>query len=165
MATPMSTCDRCGSAVRPNASFCPNCGAPLGNVNASTGGAADETLVPGGVRPEPAPEAGFFGGMPGSAVDEPRSDAGGWGDAGGWQAEQSPLPPVEPAVPERSPFDLPPSSGPDVFTPTVAAGAGAVGGLRRRLPLVIGCCAGAALLACVIIFGLGSWLMNASGGF
>jgi hypothetical protein len=128
-------------------------------VNRSQEESNAETLMSGGVRPEPAPEAGVFGGLPSEASlgDRPGSELPR--EPGGWQ---SPLPPAEPAVQDRSPFDLPPSSGPDVFNTPPAAGG--VGGLRQRMPLVIGCCAGAALLACLAIFGLGSWILN-SGGF
>jgi hypothetical protein len=154
MATPMNTCDRCGSAVRPNASFCPNCGAPLGNVESTSGESVGETLVSGGVRPEPAPESDIFGGYSGTEGSEP----------GGWQAAQTPLPPASPPpASERSPFDLPPAQGSDVFNPPPSA-TGRFDSLRPRLPLIIGCCAGAALLGCIIIIALGSWLVNLSGG-
>lgn len=151
MSVSMNTCDRCGSAVRPTASFCPNCGAPLGNVSAASGeGQAAGEASAETRRSEPRT----------SASDDPALDYSF--PVGSSSMDTQPDRPE----PSGSPFDLPPASGlppmgeipsasgPDVFSTPPAAAAG-VGGVRSRLPLIIGCCAGALLLGCLLAVGLG----------
>lgn len=144
MASVLNNCDRCGSAVAPGTSVCPNCGAPLGGVDTSVSGVPPET-----VRTDP------FGSDVGSANE--------WASIGaqmpvGDATAAKPASPLQEALPPVQ--AVPTSSSPpeqQVFSTPLAAAAPA-----RKFPWlwIVGGCLALFLLACLLSIALGGWLFS-----
>lgn len=87
MENPNRTCDRCGSGVRSNASFCPQCGAPLAAPPPPEGGIPPTQVAP--VQP---------GVPPTEVIPPPQAEPGEPPGAPPYQ----PPPPPQPEPPRRS---------------------------------------------------------------
>ena len=138
MASVMNVCDRCGSSVSPGMAVCPNCGAPLGGVDASAGGVPPETVRTSALDADLAsnndlPQPGTQ--MPvGGHPSEPPANP--------WQES---LPPAAPAGPGPQVYNTPPGAAP-----------------TRRSPWlwVAGCCLALVLLGCLLSIALSGWVLN-----
>lgn len=133
MTDSMTVCDRCGSAAPVGANVCPSCGAPLGGVDRSVSGVPVDAVSSQVPILEPKQET-YASDLFGPGAEETVGEG---------------IPTLQEPPLMQGP---PPAAQSQVFNPPPAVRTEST---KSRLPWMIGCCLGAVLIGCLIVFVIG----------